>query len=199
MLQSAGPGHLRADSRETNDRWRDRIVHQIAPCARDTVLDVGCGAGELAVMLKLDSPGAKIFGFDTRPGLLDLAERRAYAADARVNFVHATFDDVEDKLAAQTPTQIVCSRVLGHLTVHRRRTLLAAIFAALPRGGVLHLADAGWFRLSGLFAWAPWSHTTGFSAHALTLIRNAGFTNCVETGAFPAGNGHVTLFRGEKL
>jgi O-methyltransferase involved in polyketide biosynthesis len=139
-----------------------------------------------------------VFGLDARPGQLNIAERQACAADARVNFVYATFADVTAKLAAQSPSQIICSNVLGYLPPHRRRMLLAAMFAALPRGGVLHLADKGWRRLSGLMAQPPWARANEFRDSALASMRDAGFADCAVTSVVPSGKAQHTLFRGVK-
>jgi SAM-dependent methyltransferase len=195
MLLGVNPAARRP---ETDDRWRDALIAQIDPRARDIILDAGCGGGELAVLLKLDSPGSSVFGLDARPGHLDAAERRACDADARVNFVHTTIGDAKDKFAAQSPTQIVCSRVFGYLPFYRHRALLTAMFTALPRGGVVHIADTGWHPRSNWFARPPWARTASFCDDALTLLRHAGFTDCAVTAAIPSSLGDTYLFRGVK-
>jgi ubiquinone/menaquinone biosynthesis C-methylase UbiE len=44
-------------------RWRNALIRQIAPRAKDVIADVGCGTGTLAVMLKRHAPSVSVHGF----------------------------------------------------------------------------------------------------------------------------------------
>lgn len=166
-------------------RWRQTFVRQIDARPSDTVADVGCGTGELTVMLKLYSPAACVFGLDPSPNALERAERRSCIAGAMVHFVHATLDDVAEKLATRRPTQVSVSRVLHRLPPISKKRLLEAAFDALPRGGQLHIADVGWHRPSN-------------SMKTVTLMRDAGFVQCNETSVIPTFTGVISLYRGVK-
>ena len=50
--------------------WRRHLVTQIAPTSSDRILDVGCGTGSLAILLKRRSPDTDIIGLDPDPGVL---------------------------------------------------------------------------------------------------------------------------------
>ena len=50
--------------------WRGALLRQIAPQASDVILDVGCGTGTLALMLKRAAPGATVIGVDPDPHAL---------------------------------------------------------------------------------------------------------------------------------
>lgn len=179
--------------------WQRALVRQIDAGSHDTVVDVGCGTGEVAVMVKMENPAARVYGLDPRASSLDLAERRAITFGATVHFVHATLGDAEAKLAARSPTQIVCSRVLGHLPFFHRSAFLASMFKALPRGGILHIADAGWRRHLARFRSFSRSLETDAHDAVLTLFRTAGFADCSACTPVFAGESTIHIFRGVKL
>ena len=59
--------------------WRRAFVKQINPEPRDVILDMGCGTGTLAIMLKQAGPSASIYGVDPDPAILTRAEAKARA------------------------------------------------------------------------------------------------------------------------
>ena len=191
MLHS-DPGQLPATSRFgrpagkmlAGSHWL-HLVQQIDPRPNDIIADIGCGTGKLAVMLKLNSPASCVYGFDPNPATLDRAERRSYAAGAMVHFVHATLDDVAEKIAARRPTQAVVSRVLHRLSLKRRKQLLKAVFDALPCGGRVHVADVGW-------------HGSSCSDTSMRLLEEAGFEPHIGSSYVLTATGIVGLYRGIK-
>lgn len=79
-------------SGKTGDRWlaniesfegmlgmlHERLAATIAPQTGDTILDVGCGGGPLAVRLaKAVGPQGQVTGLDVAPQLIQLARQRA--------------------------------------------------------------------------------------------------------------------------
>lgn len=54
------------------------------------ILDVGTGSGCIAVSLKKNIPGANVYGFDNKPGILRIASR-----NARINCVRIAFRIVD--------------------------------------------------------------------------------------------------------
>ena len=58
--------------------WRRHLVTQIAPTSSDRILDVGCGTGSLAILLKRRSPDTDIIGLDPDPVVLAQARKKAY-------------------------------------------------------------------------------------------------------------------------
>lgn len=187
-------------------RWRRALIRQIAPRARQVVADVGCGTGTLAVMLKTHAPSVSVHGFDPDPNILDRAERKAHAAGAVVNFNHATMDDIAVKLAAVRPAHVVSSLVFHQVPVNAKQDLLAAMFAALPSGGQLHIADYGWQRTAAMRL--GFRIVQSLDGYADTqpnadgclpvMMHQAGFSHVTETSVIPTTTGSISLYRAAK-
>jgi FkbM family methyltransferase len=187
-------------------RWRNALIRQISPRAKDVVADVGCGTGTLAVMLKRHAPSVSVYGFDPDPEVLDRAERKARAAAAIVNFTHADMSDIAAKLAHAKPAHIVSSLVFHQVPLDTKRDLLAAMAAALRPGGQLHLADYGWQRTRVMrLAFRVVQNLDGFQVTKPNadgclpvLMHQAGFTNIAETAVIPTVTGSISLYRATK-
>jgi trans-aconitate methyltransferase len=187
-------------------RWRNALIRQIAPRAKEVVADVGCGTGTLAVMLKRHAPSVSVFGFDPDPEILDRAERKARASGTIVNFTHATMDDIGAKLKSVHPAHVVSSLVFHQVPLAAKRDLLAAIFGALSTGGQLHVADYGWQRTAAMRLGFRIVQSLDGSAETQpnadgcmpVLMRQAGFKHVVETSVIPTLTGSISLYRAIK-
>ena len=60
--------------------WRDALLRQVAPRSGETILDVGCGTGTFAMMLKRAAPRARVVAMDPDPRVLALAAAKAERA-----------------------------------------------------------------------------------------------------------------------
>lgn len=65
-----------------------RMLEQLAPVSGNAILDIGCGAGELAIALAEARPMARVIGVDVAPQLLEIACARG-GAIANLGFVLA--------------------------------------------------------------------------------------------------------------
>lgn len=112
---------------------REQLVGLAAPTPGETVLDVGCGPGSLAVALKRKVATGRVHGIDASPEMIQVAREKAGKArcdiDFRVALIEALpFPDASFDL-------VTSSLMLHHLPDGLKRTGLAEIRRVLKPGG----------------------------------------------------------------
>lgn len=105
------------------------------------VLDVGCGTGELAVLIAQTRPGVSLVGLDPDPAVLDSARARFERAGVDVELRLGTIESVVFEPGSFD--RIVSTFVLHHLSTDEKRSMLAASLRLLRPGGQLHVIDVG--------------------------------------------------------
>lgn len=119
--------------------WRLALRDQVAPKTGEAIIDVGCGTGTFAIMLKRSAPGATVVGLDPDPAILEIAGAKAAAAGAeiewRVGFARnaAKYPEAFDKA--------VSSLVFHQVPMAEKRAGLSAMMVAVRPGGEVHIAD----------------------------------------------------------
>lgn len=124
-------------------KWRPMFVAQINAAAGETIIDVGCGTGTLATLLKQAAPGANIIGIDPDPEVLRLAAAKAETAGVSVDFRHGFARDAATSLGGSKADKAVSSLVFHQTPLAEKRAGLMAMHEALKSGGELHVADYG--------------------------------------------------------
>ena len=120
-------------------RWRAKLLEQVSPQDGESVLDVGCGTGTLAIEIKQAVPGVRVVGMDPDPQILQRARSKAKAAGVdiewRRGFAHeaAEFAGEFDKA--------VSSLVFHQVPLEEKHSGLAAMWASVRAGGEVHIAD----------------------------------------------------------
>src|SRR5574342_1030100 len=145
---------------------------------RCRVLDVGCGTGTQAVLVKQAHPDAEVIGVDGDARVLAIARRKVEQAGVEVA--------LDEALATALPyadarfDRVLSSLVFHHLAEGDKRRALAEIRRVLAPGGWFLLADFGapvtWYERAG-------SHLMVHGGHARLklegrlpgLLREAGF------------------------
>src|SRR5262245_16336555 len=64
--------------------FKQRLLDQAGPAPGDRVLDLGCGTGTLAVMVKRRQPSAQVIGLDPDREILDRARAKAREAGLEI-------------------------------------------------------------------------------------------------------------------
>ena len=130
---------VRATTRE--QEFKRRLLDQARIEAGHRVLDLGCGTGTLAAMVKRRAPGAALVGLDGDPEVLERARAKTEGEGLEVRF--------DEGLSTRLPYEdAVFDRVLStlffhHLTSEDKRRTAGELARVLRPGGELHVADLG--------------------------------------------------------
>lgn len=185
-------------------RWRGALLRQTAPAPGDRILDVGCGTGTFAVMLKRAEPRAHVVGLDPDAEVLARARAKAAKADAEVAFRQGFARDADAEAARFT--KVVSSLVFHQVPMEEKRAGLASMWRALRSGGTLHVADYGLQRTPLMrAAFRQIQKLDGFdntepNARGVLpeLMREVGFTAVEETEVVATVTGSISLYRAHK-
>lgn len=120
------------------DRAYDRLANHISP--EQTVLDIGCGTGALA--LRAAKRGAKVKGMDLSSEMLEIAAQRVHAAGLDKSVELAEMGVAElDSEPAHYYDVATCGLVFSELSTDELRFTLRQLARILHPGGLLLVAD----------------------------------------------------------
>lgn len=187
-------------------RWRGALLRQLAPQPADVIADLGCGTASLLALIGRERSGARLLGIDPDPEILLRAERKLDAAGVVAGLHPGYLRDAAVLLAGQGVTKLVSSLVLHQVPMAEKRAGLAAMYAALPPGGELHIADYGWQRtrlmrtLFRVVQCVDGFTDTQPNADGLLplLILEAGFVGVEETAVIPTATGSISIYRARR-
>ena len=103
------------------------------------VLDIGCGTGTMAVLIKQLHPAADVVGIDPDPDALVVCQRKANRAGFTIEFDRGFADQM--RYADASFDRVFSSFMFHHLTADEKSATLSEIRRALKPGGSLHLLD----------------------------------------------------------
>lgn len=119
-------------------RWREVLADQISPRNGQAILDVGCGTGSFAIMLKRRAPGARVVGVDPDPAVLASAAEKARGAGVEIEW---RLGFARDAAAFGKFDQVVSTLVFHQVPPAEKLAGVRAMFDAVREGGSVHIAD----------------------------------------------------------
>jgi ubiquinone/menaquinone biosynthesis C-methylase UbiE len=134
------------------ERILRRLLDQASIKPNHRVLDVGCGTGTLAVLIKRKHPDVDVVGLDPDPKALARARTKARRAGVSLRFEEGFGDALP--FADASFDRVFSSMMFHHLPHDVKRKMLAEVRRVLKPGGRLEFVD---------FAGSPGS----FLAHVL--------------------------------
>jgi SAM-dependent methyltransferase len=187
--------------------WRLVAQAGIEPGA--TVLEIGCGTGNVLLLAARAVPGATFVGLDPDPAVLGAARRKARRAGVALRLDHGYADRLP--YPDGSVDRVLSSFMLHHLPADQQREALQEVRRVLAPGGRLHLLDidgsppsrAGRLLRAGHLHRAethdhghghahdarPGLHAHADPETALAALREAGLTEAavIAHGAMPMG------------
>jgi ubiquinone/menaquinone biosynthesis C-methylase UbiE len=166
------------------------------------VLDLGCGTGTLALLVKKTQPAARVVGMDIDERILAMARRKLDKAGVEIELRQGSA--TEPPFAPASFDRVLTTLVLHHLTTAQKQEALAAARRLLRPGGELHVADWGkpqnaLMRVASLgFRYFDGGETTeaNLRGELPTMIRAAGFAEVAETEHWMTPFGTLAFIRG---
>ena len=161
------------------DRARQELISfaKIEPGHR--ILDIGCGTGTLALMLKRQYPYAQVVGIDPDPKVLLRARNKATRAPVSLQFDRCFADQLPYKEGSFD--RVFSSFMFHHLKEQERDDMLREVVRVLTFGGSFHLLDFVADNTSGGFLHRLFqSHARmkdNLDERILELMSHAGLTN----------------------
>ena len=121
------------------NEFKQRLAEEMDLHPGEHVLDVGCGTGTLALMLKRAEPAVELLGVDGDPDVLRLARAKAAAAGVEIDFSTGLAGELA--LPDSGFDKATSTLVFHHLPSPVKRAALKDILRILRPGGQLYLAD----------------------------------------------------------
>ena len=158
------------------DATKRPLIEQAQIKSGFRVLDIGCGTGTMAVLIKKLHPAADVVGIDPDPDALAVCKRKANRAGLAIEFDRGFADHMP--YADASFDRVFSSFMFHHLTADEKSATLREIRRVLKAGASLHLLD---------FVRAHATHSKT-EKHGLLVHRGGAVAERIE--------GHMTLNHG---
>ena len=180
------------------DAARKALLEQAALRPGQRVLDVGCGTGTLATLIKQLYPDVEVVGLDPDPKALARARRKAARAGVSIQFDQGFGDELPYPEAWFD--RVLSSFMFHHLPPDEKGKTVRAVRRVLKPGGEFYMLDFE----------GPEDAAQGFLAHllhssdrmkdnsesrVLGLMSQAGFADSKKTGRRRMLFGGVAYYR----
>ena len=122
-------------------RYKSLLIDQADIRGGQSVLDLGCGTGTLAIMVKHLHPGAEVTGLDADPDMLKVARYKSSREITPVTFDTGMTYDLP--YPDESFDRILSSIMIHHLKTPDKKRTAHEVFRVLKPGGQLHIVDFG--------------------------------------------------------
>lgn len=184
--------------------FKKALISQANFADGQRVLDLACGTGTLAVLIKKVYPKTEVIGIDGDSKILAIAKRKALNKGVDVHFDEGL--SFELPYADESFERVVSSLFFHHLTREDKLKTLREVLRVLKTDGELHIADWG---LPSNFLMKIASRgielldgaeTTADNFRGLlpSLVAEAGFQETEETLYFNSLFGTIRLLKSKK-
>ncbi len=185
-------------------RFKRRLIEVAKIGAGQDVLDLGCGTGTLALMVRQACPQARVSGMDIDTRILAIARRKIARANADISLQQGSATD--PPFPAASFDRILTTLMLHHLSTAQKRETLAAARRLLRPGGELHIADWGkphnaLMRVASLgFRLLDGGEGTAVNVRGEipAMVKDAGFDSVAETERWMTPFGTLAFVVGRK-
>jgi ubiquinone/menaquinone biosynthesis C-methylase UbiE len=180
--------------------FKRRLIEQARIEAGQKVVDLGCGTGTLAIMVKQAHPQAEVSGLDADPQMLKVATAKAARAGAAVKFERGMTFSLPFPDASVD--RVLSSLMIHHLKTPDKERTAQEIQRVLKPGGELHVIDFGrprtfYGKLLGPFLHGFEEAADNIEGRLPEIFARPGLT-VRETGDFPTFFGSLTFLHGQK-
>ena len=183
------------------DKARRILIDQAALQPGHRVLDIGCGTGTMAVLLKQQGPDIAIIGIDPDPKALARARRKAARAGVSVQFDQGFGDELPYSDASFD--RVFSSFMFHHLPAEEKVKTLRAVVRVLKSGGRFHMLDFersqhGAHGFIGRLLHSSERMNDNSVSRVLSLMKQAGFRDPRKVGEramFSGLSGQIAYFQ----
>jgi ubiquinone/menaquinone biosynthesis C-methylase UbiE len=183
------------------DQVRSILLDLATPRPGDRVLDIGCGTGTFATLLKQRHPQVAVVGLDPEPNALTRARRKAERGRVSIRFDQGFSQALE--YPAASFDLVFSSFMFHHLDGDAKEKTLGETRRVLKPGGSLYLLDyVRHPHASHAFFLLPHSQERfrdNSESQILALLTGAGFSVVKQIGERRVffGLGRVGYYRGK--
>jgi ubiquinone/menaquinone biosynthesis C-methylase UbiE len=174
-----------------------RLVDQARIQPDQRVLEIGCGTGNLAILIKRLHPDAEVVGIDPDPKALARAQRKAWREALSVQLDRGFAEELPYPDASFD--RVLSALMFHHLGPEEQEKSLDEARRILRPGGSLHLLDFGGAKMRSDGFMARLHHRSerlrnNFGDRIPTLMRGAGFADPTEVASRGTIAGRLTYY-----
>jgi ubiquinone/menaquinone biosynthesis C-methylase UbiE len=178
------------------DKTKRRLIEQAQIKSGFRVLDIGCGTGSLAVLIKKSHPEVEVSGVDPDPAALSISKRKANRAGLSIEFDRGFSDHLS--YPDESFDRVFSSFMFHHLEPGERAATLREIGRVLKAGGSLHLLDFAPRDGKGHRHYRSPHEESRYEGRVVDLMSEAGFVDAREVAKGKIFLGPIAFYSAER-